>query len=485
MNHSSLALVLWATSLATGFLAESCPAAQESADADRRDRELVAMVAGLLNDPDPEMSAIGLEQVRNGLKSPTATRQLLDILPALNPTAQTGLIRALADREDPLVAAALLSTVRDVTRSSGARAAAVHAVGMGGDASSLPLLLELLDDPLPELRSAARFGLARLKGSGIPPRLATAMLRAGPENRVVLIGVLLERRAVETIPELLLMACGEEAAVRTAAMEALSGLGRPEDLSGICCGILRAAPGREREAAERALITVCRRIADAELRPAQLLAVVEGFSPADRLELLPALGRIGGEAPLAFIERSIASPDPREHGLGVRALCNWPDAGTARRLMELSESEPRPELRGLALKALIRVSALPDGRTESEKLALLKSAMERCSRDSERILVLQRAPAIRSIETLRYLLTFFDSAPLAIHAHQAVVELAHDRTLREPHQAEFGAALDRVLAASEDAVVLDRARRYKSGQTWDRKLAVPPGSEQPVPGSGD
>jgi hypothetical protein len=52
-----------------------------------------------------------------------------------------------------------------------------------------------------------------------------------------------------------------------------------------------------------------------------------------------------------------------------------------------------------------------------------------------------------------------------------VVELAHHRGLREPNKAEFDQALDKVIQTSQDATVVDRAQRYKKGQTWVRPKA--------------
>jgi len=55
-----------------------------------------------------------------------------------------------------------------------------------------------------------------------------------------------------------------------------------------------------------------------------------------------------------------------------------------------------------------------------------------------------------------------------------VVELAHHRDLREPNKAEFDRALDKVIQTSKDATVVDRANRYKKGQTWARPTALSP-----------
>ena len=61
-----------------------------------------------------------------------------------------------------------------------------------------------------------------------------------------------------------------------------------------------------------------------------------------------------------------------------------------------------------------------------------------------------------------------DDPALSEAACRSVVELAHHRKLRDAHKAEFVAALDRVLAATKNQELLERAVRYKGGKTWDR-----------------
>ncbi len=81
------------------------------------------------------------------------------------------------------------------------------------------------------------------------------------------------------------------------------------------------------------------------------------------------------------------------------------------------------------------------------------------------------ASTIRIPETLRFLLPYLDQPAYAQQACQAIVELAHHRELRDGNKAEFHTALDKVLEVSRDATVLERADRYKRGQTWVRPTA--------------
>ena len=159
------------------------------------------------------------------------------------------------------------------------------------------------------------------------------------------------------------------------------------------------------------------------------------------------------------------------HDAGVRALSNWPDASVAPRLIELVKTDPHPGHQTTALRALIRIAPLSDERSDAERLQLLQQAMTMCRRDQERNFVLQRAQAIRIPETLRFVLPYLKQPAYAKQACETIVELAHHRQLREPNKAEFDGALDQVIATSKDPTILDRAQRYKKGQTWAAPIA--------------
>jgi hypothetical protein len=203
-------------------------------------------------------------------------------------------------------------------------------------------------------------------------------------------------------------------------------------------------------------------------RAAPLLAVIDKLPPADQLAMLPALGRVGGPAALAVVEKAIADADSARHESGLRGLCNWPDSSVAGRLIELAKSDEHPDHRTAALAALVRVAPLPDQRPVGQKLDLLKVAMGMSATDEQRQSVIKRLRTIRTVDSLRFLAPYLDEPAFAQGAAESVVELAHHRELREANKAEFHRALDKVIATSKDAVVVERANRYKKNQTWAR-----------------
>ena len=124
----------------------------------------------------------------------------------------------------------------------------------------------------------------------------------------------------------------------------------------------------------------------------------------------------------------------------------------------------------MLLGGLIRIAPLPNNSLDpAGKLALVEQTMALCRRDQDRGKLLERASAIRTVETLRYVLPYVDQPALAESACQSIVELAHQRKLRDGNKDEFMVALDKVLATTKNEEIADRAQRYKLGKTWERK----------------
>jgi HEAT repeat protein len=430
-----------------------------------RAQEAHTLILELLRDEDPEIRALALEQVRTETRGEAATRKFAELLPTLPRDTQVGLLSALAARGD----AAAAPEVRQLISGSEAepvRVAALDAIGYLGDETDVPLLVENLAAGSEAAQKSARGSLIRLASPRVSQAMIDQMQKGPTATRLLLVEILTERRAGH---EELLAATGDaDPQIRRAAMKALGQIAEREHLAEMVQGVLKAQPGSERVAAEQALAAACHRIREPEQQAEPLLSAMEKLDPQRRLELMPALGRVGGPAALAAVEEAYADQDAAEHAAGVTALCNWPDGAVVARLLEIARTDEHPEHRTLARRALIRIAPLEDARSDARRLDLIKTLAVMCSDDRERNQLLQRAKAVRTVETLRFVAPFMDRTPLSQQACATVVELAHDSGLRERHQEEFHRALDKVIATSQDATVIDRAQRYQRGQTWVR-----------------
>ena len=456
---------LRALACAVLFLSVAVGPGGDPARAEDASDEQVQTIIDLLSDKDKDLRAVALQQVREGIKGAAATRRFAALLPKLPSDGQAALLGALADRGDKAARPAVIQML--ASREQAVRLAAIRAMGPLGEAGNVPLLVPPLAAAVAEEKAAARESLRRLPGLAVGAAIVAQLQASPPGTRAELIQVLAARRALDCAAAILPAALDADAGVRQAAMAALGQLAGPELIPGMLQGVLRAEAGAEREAAERAVMFVCNRIAAADKRADPLLAELAKLGADQHAALLPTLGRVGGPAALQVVQSALASSKEEEHEAGLRALCNWPDASVAPKLLALAQSAASPAERLLALRAVIRVAPLRDQRSDAQRLDLLKKAMTLATRDEERNRVLDRCKAVRTIGSLRFVTPYMEQPALAQQACLTVVELAHHRELREPNKAEFDPALDAVIRISRDADVLDRAQRYKKGQTRD------------------
>jgi HEAT repeat protein/uncharacterized protein (DUF1778 family) len=440
------------------------------AAAEPASREAFAFAVELVKGSDADMRAVALERLRDGLAGEAYTVELAEkLLPALPAAVQPQLLSTLAGRRDPAALPGIVGLVGSADPA--VAAAAIRALAALGGGEQVPLVVARLAGEEP-VGGAARGALEAIQGPDVTARLvAAATDPAVPvTSRGLILEILAARRDPAAVPTLVAAAVADEPPVRAAAMRALAAVGGAAEVPGMVNGILAAAAGGERNDAERAVVVVCRQGAEARAAAAALLAAYHSAEASAQESLLPVLSKVGGPEVLALVDALVNDPDPAVRKRGLDALSRWPDAAVKDRLLGLLGKATDEGEKRLLVNALIRIAPIPDnGLRDPDKLALLASTMPLCSSDEERRRVLERAAAIRTVETLRFVVPSLDEQPLAESAAKAVVELAHHQKLRDGHKAEFLAALDRVLAVAQDPVTRDRAARYKEGKTWERR----------------
>jgi len=446
------------------FAGGGSPAAAVAADP----ADAVALAIGFMTSDDAELRAIGLDRLRHGLAGRETTSRVAALLATLPPPRQQELAAALATRGDAAAVPALAALVA-MSEQPAVRAAALEALGRLGGGDDVPLLAAWLAKGDPE-RAAARQALVMLHGVG-PRRLIVEAARTGDAAlRASFIEILAERGEAGVAGELVPLVRDPDPAVRVAAAKALRTLGGAEAVPALVDMLVAATDKGERQEAERTVVTLSTAAGDGA---AATTAFLTRFTAADepvREALLPVLGRIGGSAALEIVDGLVVDTDPAKRAFGLKALTRWPDATVAARLLSLHESSTDAAERAQFLDALIRIAPQPDNKLDDgSKLDLVRKVMELCERDADRTRLLERANAIRTVETFRFVVPYLDDPKFAEPACLSVVELAHHQKLRDAHKAEFHAALDKVIATTKNPELVERANRYKQGKTWERK----------------
>lgn len=425
--------------------------------------DVLPAILDLLKEPDRELRSLALQRVREGLEGRAVTERLIELLPTLSAEAQADLLVALGARGD----ATALPALRDAYDSPSAevRVAAMRAAATLGDASDVPHLARGLNASTEPERHAARSTLERIQGEGVERAIIAQLEQAEGDVLIGLIELLVVRDATAAAPRLIALVGEPADATSAAAVAALDRLAGPEHVSDLARLLLAAEEPAARESLERNIMFACQRIEEAHRQAEPLLAAMARATKEERLVLLSPLGRVGGPGALKVVESAIAWRTAEVREAGVRALCNWPDASVAPQLLKLAKTADDRGQRVRAVRALLRVSVLPDERSDAQRLALLRQSLALAERDDETRLALDRARAVRTVESLRFVVPYLRDPKFAETACTTVVELAHHRDLRAAHEAEFDKALDAVIATSKNAQLVARAEKYKKGQT--------------------
>ena len=442
-------------------------ASQTSIAADTSD-EYRQLVVKLIGDNDPEFRAAGLDQVRTAAKGSDATKLFASRLPELNPEGQMALVSALADRADSAAHPGVVGLLNS-SADENVRAAAIRALGKLGGPADLKLLMTYLPSKSSAEQAAARAALTQMQGESVNKSLVAELPSVSVAIKATLIEVLGARRASRELPAFIAASLDDNAQVRRAAMAALGQLGSADQLGAMLPGILKAPKGSERDAAEKSVALVCSRIYGEGERGDQLIKALDTVKPDQRDELLPLVGRVGGKKLIDFVGQIATDSDPQRRRLGIDALSKWPDASTADKLLEIANRTNDSAERKQAFQGYVKIAATRDKRNDRERLDRMKQAMQAAKSTDEQLLVINRCRTAYDVDTLRFVLPYVDKAPFADAACETIVELAHHREIRDPNKEEFNKALDRVIAITKNSEYVERANRYKRGETWERQ----------------
>lgn len=442
------------------------PSSSATAD-DNPSNDLVELIVKLLGENDVEFRAAGLEQIRTSAKGAAATKTFLAQLPKLDADGQVALINALADRRDATARPAIIE-LSSSSKEEQVRAAALSALGKLGEPGDLPLLIKTLSTVSGAEQSAARQSLVQMTGDSINSTIAATMKASPSGPKATLIEILAARRASDELPALVSAILDESEHVRRAAMSALGQIGRPEQIAPMLPGVLKAQRGGERDNAEKAVAQVCSRIDNEDLRGERLIEAMNTVAAADRDELLPLVGRVGGRRLINYVGDIATEQDPVRRKFGIDALSKWPDSSVADKLLEIANKTTDPAERNQAFQGYVKISASRDNRNDKQRLDRMKQAMKAARTPEEQLLVINRTRTAYDMDAVRFVLPYLDQPEFAQLTCDTIVEIAHHREVRDPNKSEFDKVLDKVIETTKDPVVVDRAQRYKRGETWER-----------------
>jgi len=452
--------------------------------ADAGGQETVPLVIAAMRDENRMVRTTARSCIRT-MKGQGVTELFANELPETSPDEQVLLIGALADRGDtaalPAITAAAESANTEV------RKAVLQAVGKLGDASSVEYLVKAATESVSsEEKSTAVNSLKLLRGSGVDDAIVKSMQHSQPSVRSQLIQILFERNAVGTVPALLGEAVNPDRKVRRAAFKALGRLAGEKDLPSLVKLLVKLEDDGSRSQAERAVVTVSRKISQTSKQADAVLAGLRSEKSVDaapddarvavRCSLLRTLGGIANNNALRTLEEASKETNPAVRDTAVRTLAKWPNATAAEALLEIYSNTQNQIHRLLSLRGFVRLLALPAGQRPVEKtLKMCRQAMYQARGPAEQKLVLSGLSNVSDPGALATVEPYLQVETVRAEAAMAAIKIAGAIVKTHPDRAKT--AMNKLLTVSKDEDLRKQAKeiilRIKESEAFEDMMQKP------------
>lgn len=277
------------------------------------------------------------------------------------------------------------------------------------------------------------------------------------------LATILANRAVDVRPRIFSKTMAADCPDRLSLLQKAREISTPEDAPSFVASIVQMPRGKDRDAAENLLASLCNKDAT------PILAMVGQVPEAYNEVLYTLAARTGGDAAKAAVEKLLASSNNAEKALGLRILNVWADGSFVAKMEELLDSGTLNDAQFTALlRSFIRTVSLPDDEIGIEisrdgKLEKLQKAYKMATRSDEKALVLSRLAANRTEKSFEFAIQCADEkdSKVAEAAHKAIADHVHDTILRKQFPELAAKGVEKVLSDSKDQALIDRVKVYK------------------------
>ncbi|MCX5672698.1 MAG: HEAT repeat domain-containing protein, partial [Planctomycetota bacterium] len=402
------------------------------------------LLTELLTGTDRDMQTAVLRFCRE-TAGPATAKALVALLPKLPPATQALMLDDLATRGDASLLPSVMAAAQ--TQDEVVKAAAVRAIGKIGDASTLATLIPLAAGAGP-LADEARRSLDRLPGADVNAALVAQADKGDAKARAQVIHALGARRVTTAVPVILKAAEDADATVRLSAIQSLDLVVDEKSAPALVGLVAKAKADDERQAAEKALGSLCTRAADKGACVDAILAGLTGADTPAKCALIRALARAGGAKALTAVCGLVRDPTAEIQDAAVRAMADWPDAGAAADLLAIAKGEAKQTHQVLALRGYIRLAGLADVQP-ADKLKMYQEAMAAAKRPDEKTAVLGGLGELKTPDALKMIEPCLSDAAVQGSAAAAAVKIA--KTLGANGKETTIAVMQKVVEVAKDA----------------------------------
>jgi len=361
------------------------------------------------------------------------TEALTAELDDLGPDNQILVLRTLGKRADPAALPALFALARSGKKSI--RLEAIRALPQIGDASAVPVLVQLLQDTDREIAQAAQESLAALPGEETDAVVMAMLDSRDASQQFTAIQLMGRRRMTTASGALLKTARSANRGVRSAAIKMVGELGSPAQLPALLDMLMDLRTSEDLDAARQALSNLCAKTDDPQSCVKKLAGALDKAGPAQKAILFRVLAGTGGFDALQAVCTWVGDSNPQVHAAAIRALSSWKDADAAPILLRLAKKVSSPSDKALCLRGYLGYAARPD-LPANERLSMCQQAVELIERNDEKKLLLGALGSIESPKALDLIVPHLNEPEVRQEAGMAVVTVA-EKLLKRRNASKF------------------------------------------------
>ncbi len=397
-------------------------------------------------------------QATHEMPNTRITKVLVDEMKGLSADNQIVVIQALGLRGDKASLPALFGAAQAGPKP--VRIAALRAITEIGDASSVPVLVPLLDDSDREIAQSARENLAAFPGAEADAAVMTMFESSDADRQLMALDLMGRRRMTGGVAVLLKAARDGDAKVRPAATKMVGELGGAEHVPALLDLLKNVDRSQDRSAAEQALAAVCTKADDPESQADRLVRELDGAGPAQKAALIRVLAAIGGPKALEAVRAAAGGSNAEVRSAAVRALSTWKTADAAGPLLTLAKETSDPAEKTLFLRGYLNLAVRGD-LPMRQRLAMCRQATDMIARDDEKRLLLGTLSNIESPEALSLIVPHLGDAATRQEAALAAVTLSEKLLQGRNAERRAPAVIEALEKVTQAEINDDLARRAK------------------------
>jgi len=415
--------------------------------------ESLPLLITAMEDGSPELKIHVASMISELPAGVEITRAIAKPLPTLSPDVQAIMIRRLTERAD----SASLSAITTVALSSNVtiKVEALRALGILGDAESLPVLLDALNSS--DTSVVAAESLRRMNNPAIGTLLISEFKKSdSAATRCNVIEVLASRSDRDAMAVFIAALKDPDANVSKAGSKALGALGSASEVTPILDIIISTESSTQRLSAEKALSMIAVQCKNSD---AISLPVGDALKTADQAvakSLINILKRCGGQVAMLALQDQITTDNATQKKDIVRALASWKDSSPAETLLQIAVTEEDESTKILALRGYTTFASKAGG---TKGVDMCRKALDVAVRPDDKKVVLGILGSLAHRDALTLVEQYLDFPEYQVEAENAYSSIANTIIASDPMAALI--ALQKV-SAFPNADLAENAKKEMS-----------------------